>query len=93
MDSNMNLCKTNKVYVDDHFSKDKEMFDFSNHSAKSKYQDDTNALVVREIKHGIGGVANEEFVALKSKIYSILVSNVSEQKVSIKISLLKKKPQ
>ena len=37
MDSNMNLWKTNKVYVDDHFSKDKEMFDFSNHSAKSKY--------------------------------------------------------
>ena len=36
--------KNEDVYED--FSKDKEMFDFSNYSTKSKYYDDSNKLVV-----------------------------------------------
>ena len=41
--------KTEDVYED--FSKDKEMFDFSNYSAKSKYYDDSNKLVVCKMKY------------------------------------------
>ena len=39
------------------FSKDKEMFDFSNYSAESKYCDDSNKLVGGKMKDGTGGVA------------------------------------
>ena len=41
--------KTEDVYED--FSKDKEMFDFNNYSAKSKYYDDSNKLVVCKMKY------------------------------------------
>ena len=40
--------KTVDVYED--FSKDKEMFDFSNYSTRSKYYDDSNKLVFSKIK-------------------------------------------
>ena len=40
--------KTEDVFED--FSKDKEIFDFSNYSAKSKYYDDSNKLVVDKMK-------------------------------------------
>ena len=39
--------KTEDVY--ENFSKDKEMFNFSNYSAKSKY-DDSNKLVLGKMK-------------------------------------------
>ena len=54
--------KTKDVYED--FSNDEEMFDFNNHSAKSKYFDDSNKLVVGKMKDETGGVAIEEFVGL-----------------------------
>ena len=44
----MNKIKTEEIYED--FSKDKEMFDFSNYSTKSKYHDDLEKLVNGEIK-------------------------------------------
>ena len=40
--------KTKDIYKD--FSKDEEMFDFSKYSAESKYYDDSNKLVVDEMK-------------------------------------------
>ena len=40
--------KTEDVFED--FSKDKEIFDFSNYSAKSKYYDDSNKLVVDKME-------------------------------------------
>ena len=40
--------KTEDVFED--FSKDKEIFDFSNYSAKSKYYDDSNKLVFDKMK-------------------------------------------
>ena len=43
-DSFIYKIKTEDVYED--FSKDKEMFDFSNYSANSKYYDDSNRSVV-----------------------------------------------
>ena len=45
--------KTEDVYED--FSKDKEMFDFSNYSVKSKYCDESNKLVVGKMKDETGG--------------------------------------
>ena len=42
------------------FSNDNEMFDFNNYSAKSKYYDDSNKLVVGRMKDETAGVAIEE---------------------------------
>ena len=52
--------KTEDVFED--FSKDKEMFDFSNYSTKPKYYDNSNKLVVGKMKDETGGVAIKEFV-------------------------------
>ena len=46
--------KTKDVYED--VSKDKEMFDFSNYSPKSKYFDDSNKLVASKMKDELSGV-------------------------------------
>ena len=71
--------KTEDVYED--FRKDKEMFDFSNYSTKSKYYDNSNKLVVGKMKdETAASVAIEEFVGLKPKIYSYLVNDNSEHK-------------
>ena len=45
--------KTDDVYED--FSSNKEMFNFSNYSTKSKYYDDSNKLVIGKMKNEIGG--------------------------------------
>ena len=74
-DSLMYEIKTEDVYED--FSNDKEMFDFSNYSTKSKYCDNSNKLVVGKMKDETAGVVIEEFVGLKPKIYSYLVDNKS----------------
>ena len=42
------MYKIKDVYKD--FSNDKEMFDFSNYSTKSKYYDISNKLVVGKVK-------------------------------------------
>ena len=51
------------------------MFDFSNYSSKSKYYDDSNKLVIGKMEDETWGIAIEEFVGLKPKIYSFLVDN------------------
>ena len=56
------------------------MFGFSNYSIKSKYYDNSNKLVVGKMKDQTGGVAIEEFVGLKPKMYLYLVSDNSEHK-------------
>ena len=68
--------KTEDVYED--FINDKEMFDFSNYSIKSKYYDNSNKLVVQKMKHETASVAIEEFFRLKPKMYSYLVDHNSE---------------
>ena len=67
------------VYED--FRSNKEIFDFSNYSTKSKYHDDSNKLVIEKVKDETGGAAIEEFVELKAKIYSFLVDNNEHKKV------------
>ena len=79
-DSFMYESKTEDVYED--FSSDIEMFDFSNYLTKSKYYDVSNKLVIGKMKDETGGVAIEESIKLKSKMYSFLVDGNSEHKKS-----------
>ena len=72
--------KTEDVYKD--FNSTKDMFDFSNYLTKSKYYDDSNKLVTGKMKDKAGGLAIEEFVRLKSKMYSFLLGDNSEHKNS-----------
>ena len=56
------------------------MFDFSNYSTKSKYYNDSNKSIFGKMKDETSGVATEEFVRLKPKMYSFLVNGNSEHK-------------
>ena len=67
----MHEIKTGDVYED--FSSDKEKFYFSNYSAKSKYHDHSNNLVIGKMKDEIEAVMIEEFVGLKLTMYSFIV--------------------
>ena len=71
--------KTEDVYED--FSSDKKMLDSSNDSFKSKYYDNSNKLVIGKMKDETIGVAIEEFVWLKPKMYSFLVDESEHRKV------------
>ena len=51
------------------FSSEKEMFDFSNYLTKSKYYNNSKKLIIGKMKDETGGVAIEEFVELKPKLY------------------------
>ena len=64
----MHQIKTENVYED--FSSDKEMFGFSNYSTKSKYNDNSNKVVIGKMEDETGGVAIEKIIGLKSKMYS-----------------------
>ena len=77
-DSLMYQIKTEDVYED--FSSNKEMFDFNNYSIKLIYYDNSNKLVIGKMNDETGGVAFEEFVALKPKMYSLLVDNGEHRK-------------
>ena len=70
--------KIEDVYED--FSSNKEMFDFSNYSTKSKYHDDSNKLVIGKMNDETAGVTTKEFVGLKPKMYSYLVDGNCEHK-------------
>ena len=80
-DSLMYEVKTEDVYED--FSSDKAMFDFSYYSTKSKYYDNSNKLVVGKMKDETGGVAIEERVGLKPKMYSFLVDKSEHKKAKV----------
>ena len=47
------------------------MFDFSNYSKDSKFFHETNKRVIGKMKDEFGGVIANEFIGLKSKMYSI----------------------
>ena len=65
-DSFMYVIKTKAV--DEDFSKDKEMFDFSNFWANSKYYDNWNKLVVGKIENETGGFAVKKYVGWKTNL-------------------------
>ena len=62
------------------FSKDKEVFGFSNYSIKSKYYDDSNILIVLKLKGQTDDIAIEPFFGLKPKMQSFLVDDNSKHK-------------
>ena len=61
-----------------YFSKVEDIFDLSNYSAKSKYYEDSNKLVVDKNKYQTAGVGFKEFVELKLKVYLVLVDDSGE---------------
>ena len=61
--------KLENVYEE--FFQWKDLFDFSNYSKDSKFFDETNKKVIGKMKDEFGGVIVNEFVGLKSKMYSI----------------------
>ena len=68
--------KTENIFED--IIKYKEMLDFRDYSAKSKYYDDSNKLIVGKMKDETGGVS--EFVELKPQMDSFLVDDNCEHK-------------
>ena len=56
------------------------MFNFNNYSAKSKFHDNSNALVVGKIKDEIASLPIKEFVGLMAKLYLCLVDDSNEHK-------------
>ena len=49
----------------------KDFFDFSNYSKDSKIFNETNKKVIGKMKDEFGGVTVDEFVGLKTKMYSM----------------------
>ena len=66
--------------ISENFSSDKEIFDFSYNSTKSKYYDDSNKLVTGQMKNKNGDVAIQEFFGLKAKMCSFLVNYNTKHK-------------
>ena len=50
----------------------KDMFDFSNYLKDSKFFDGTNKNVIGKMKDKYRGVIIDQFIELKSKMYSII---------------------
>ena len=84
-DNLMYQIKMEDVYED--FSNNREMLSFSNYSTKSKYYDNSNKLLAGKMKNETVGVAIEEFVELKPKMYSYFVNDNSEHKKAKDVSL------
>ena len=61
--------KSKDVYEE--FLKLKHLFDFSNYPEDSKYFDETNKKVIGKMKDESEGKIIDEFVKLKSKMYSM----------------------
>ena len=61
--------KSENVYKE--FYKWKDLFDFSNYSKDSTFYDDTNKKVIGIMKDGYSGAIIDQFIGLKSKMYSI----------------------
>ena len=79
-DTDSLMCETKTKDAYQEFSNEKEMFDFSNSSTKSKYYNDWNKLVACKMKDEKAGVSIKEFVGLNPKMYSFLLDYSSEQK-------------
>ena len=61
--------KSENVYEE--FFKWKDLFDFSNYSKDLDFFGDTNKKVIVKMKDEYGGVIIDQFIGLKSKMYSI----------------------
>ena len=61
--------KSENVYEE--FYKWKDLFDFSNYSKDSRFYNESNKKVIGKMKDEYSGVIIDEFIGLKSKVYSI----------------------
>ena len=68
--------KSENIYKE--FYKCKDLFDFRNYSKDSTFYDDTNKKVIGKMKDEYGGAIIDQFIGLKSKMYSIKKINGSE---------------
>ena len=68
--------KSENVYED--FFKWKDLFDLSNYSKYSKFFDNTNKKFIGKMKDEYSGVIIDQFIGLKSKMYSIKKIDSSE---------------
>ena len=64
------LYESKTIDADEYLMKDKEMFNFIDYAAKSKYYDDSNNLVVVKMEDETIVVAIEGFHGLKPKMCS-----------------------
>ena len=69
-DSLVYEIKGGNVYEQDF--KDKHLFDFSGYSKNSAYYDDSNKKVLGKMKDELAGVKIDEYVGLKSEMYSLI---------------------
>ena len=72
-DSLVYEIKTEIVYEE--FYLDKDLFDFSDYPVKSKFFDPKNKNVIGKMKDELKGEIIDEFVGLKSKLYSLVTIN------------------
>ena len=68
-DSLTHEIKSEDIYEE--FFKHKDMFDFSNYPEDSKFSDQTNKEVIGKMQDESEGKIIDEFVGLKSKMYSM----------------------
>ena len=80
--------KSENVYEE--FYKWKDLFEFSIYSKDSKFFDDTNKKVIGKMKDEYGGVIIDQFIGLKSKIYSIKKVNGSEPSTTKEVNIATK---
>ena len=72
--------KSENVYKE--FYKWKDLFDFSNDSKDSTFYDDTNKKFIGKMKVEYGGAIIDQFIGLKSKMYSIKKINGSKSRTT-----------
>ena len=77
--------KSEDVYKE--FYKHKHMFHFSNYRKDSKVFDETYKKVIGKKKDESGGKINDEFVGLKSKMYSIKNSDGKESNTAKRVNI------
>ena len=68
--------KSENVYKE--FYKWKDLFDLSNYSKNSKFHDDTNKKVIGKMKNEYGGAIIDQFIGLKSNMYSLKTIDCNE---------------
>ena len=78
--------KSENIYKD--LYKRKDLFDFSNYSKYSTFYDDTNKKVIGKIKDEYGVAVIDQFIGLKSKMYSIKKINGSESSTTKGVNIL-----
>ena len=80
--------KSENVYKE--FFKWKNLFDFSKYSKDSTFCDDTNKKVIGKMKDEYSGAIIDQFIGLKSKMYSIKKINGSESSTAKGVNIATK---